>query len=123
MQEKDIIKVLDEINNYLSTQLWMDFEFIEYSCTTLRIMGSLDISASPVMELILSDVFFVSAPFNWKTDTSRTVISLVSGDEARIINVKYRVEMGYYIIKMKPEDYPEEFGCLFAAKKIRFNLL
>ena len=123
MEELKIKEVLDEVNNYLSGQLWMDFEIIEYSKNMLKIIGSIDISASPTMELIFKDVFFLAAPFNWTTDTSKKVISLLTGEEAKKINLKFHVEQGYHIIKIKPEDAIEDDGCLFGVKSVYFRLM
>lgn len=123
MEENEIIEVLEQLNDYLKEQLWMDFEIIEYSKTELKIIGSIDISNKPNIELIFKDVFFVSTPFNWKTDTRKKVGMLLSGEEAKKINLKYQVEQGYHIIKIQPEDYPEEFGCLFGVKGASFNVL
>lgn len=123
MSEKEVKDIIRAVNIFLSQQLWMDFEIIEYSGQFLRIIGSIDITALPVMELVFEDVYFVSAVFNWKTNTGRTVVSLLEGKDAKVVNLKYRVEQGYHIIKITPEDYPEEFGCIFGIKKIYFNLL
>ncbi len=123
MSEKEVKDIIRAVNIFLSQQLWMDFEIIEYSGQFLRIIGSIDITAVPVMELVFEDVYFVSAVFNWKTNTDRTVVSLLEGKDAKVVNLKYRVEQGYHIIKITPEDYPEEFGCIFGIKKIYFNLL
>ncbi|WP_417129420.1 hypothetical protein [Ruthenibacterium lactatiformans] len=123
MEKKEIESVLKEVNDYLSEQLWMDFEIIQYSKNSLKVIGSIDISDVPTMELIFEDVYFISAPFNWKTDTSKTVISLLHGEEAKRINLKFRVEQGYHIIKIQAEDYPKNFGCLFGVKHIFFRIL
>ena len=123
MDEKEIKDIMEKVNRFLSRQLWMDFEIIEYSKQSMKIIGSIDISALPVMELIFEDVFFASTVFNWATDTRKTVISLLEGKDAKAVNMNYRVEQGYHIIKIAPEDYPEEFGCIFGVKKIYFNLL
>lgn len=123
MEEKEIQEVLDTFNQYLSGQSWMDFELIEFSGGELKIIGSLDISSRPDIELVFKDVFFASAPFNWTTDTSRQVAVLLSGEEAKKVNLEYQVELGYHIIKIYPEDYPEDFGCLFGVKSAFFRVL
>ena len=123
MKENDIKEVLRRFNQYLNEQLWMDFELIEFSRGELKIIGSIDISTKPNIELVFKDVFFASTPFNWKTDTSKMVAMLLSGEEAKKVNLKYQVEQGYYIIKIQPEDYPEDFGCLFGVKSVCFRVL
>lgn len=126
MTKYEIKKVIEEINQYLSEQLWMDFEIIEYSKYILRIIGSIDISAAPNIEIILKDIFFASTVFNWETDTSRQVLSLIEGNEARKINIKFRVEQGYFLIKFNTEDYtdyPDCLECIFGIKDISFTIL
>lgn len=122
-KETEIEEVIKRINEFLQEQLWMDFEIIEYSKLCLKIIGSIDISNAPTMELILRDVFFISAPLNWQTDTSKNVITLLKDEDAKKINLQFQVEQGYHIIKIDPEDYPSSFGCLFGVKELFFNLL
>lgn len=123
MIEQEIKIVINEINEYLNKQLWMDFEVIEYSNCVLKIIGSLDISAMPNVEIILKDVFFVSTVFNWETDTSQQALFLVEGSERRQLNMRFHVEQGYHLIKFKAEGYPDNFGCLFCVKEILFRIL
>ncbi len=123
MTHQQIKTVIDEINKYLNKQLWMDFEIIEYSKYVLRIIGSLDISAMPNIEITFKDVFFASAVFEWQTDTSQQVLFLIEGSEARELNMKFRVEQGYHLIRFKAEDYPDNFGCIFGVKEILFKKL
>ena len=85
-------------------------------------IGSIDPSSTPNIEIILEDVFFISAPLSWQTDTSRPVISLLDSD-AKQINERFKVEQGYYIIQWMPEDYPKGATCLFGVKALAFNIL
>lgn len=123
MEENEIKEVLERFNLYLEEQLWMDFDLVEFSKGELKIIGSIDISSKPNIELIFNDVFFASTPFSWKTDTSKKVAMLLSGEEAKKVNLKYQVEQGYHIIKIFPEDYPEDFACLFGVKSVCFRVL
>ena len=63
MTEQEIKIVVHQINDYLSEQLWMDFEIAEYSKYVMRIIGCLDFSGQPNLEIIFHDVFFASAVF------------------------------------------------------------
>lgn len=123
MTKQEIKNVLAEINGYLETQPWMDFEVIEYSRNVLKMIGSLDISSSPDIEIVFKDIFFVSTVFNWKTDTSRKAISLMEGDGARKINIKFQVEQGYHLVRFQAEDYPDDLGCIFGIKEVTFRKL
>ena len=73
MKENEIKEVLGRVTQYLNEQLWMDFELIEFSRGELKIIGSIDISTKPNIELVFNDVFLASTPFNQKTDTSKMI--------------------------------------------------
>jgi len=117
----DIRRILDEINSFLMQELWMDFEVIQYTGNELVIMGSIDISNPHDIEIIFRDVFFISMPMEWKTDTSKTVLEVVEGQPAIDLNKKFQVEQGYHIFKFIPEDYDKDFGCFIAAKGINYK--
>lgn len=123
MKEQEIINVLTRINEYLESQLWMDFEIVKYSRYELKIIGSIDTSSAPNIEIVFKDIFFASTVFNWKTDTSQKAISLIKGEEARKINIEFQVEQGYHLVKFQAEDYPDHFGCIFGIKEIEFREL
>ena len=112
MTEQEIKIVVHQINDYLSEQLWMDFEIAEYSKYVMRISGCLDFSGQPNLEIILHDVFFASAVFAWTTDTARQAVELIEGEEARQINMKFHVEQGY----------PDTCGCIFGVKEMVLEL-
>ena len=123
MTEKEIRNVLTRINKYLESQLWMDFEIIEYSQYELKIIGSIDISSGPNIEIVFKDIFLASTVFNWKTDTSHEAVSLIKGEEARKINIEFQVEQGYHLVKFQTEDYTDDFGCVFGIKEVAFREL
>ena len=122
MTEQEIKIVVHQINDYLSEQLWMDFEIAEYSKYVMRISGCLDFSGQPNLEIILHDVFFASAVFAWTTDTARQAVELIEGEEARQINMKFHVEQGYHLIRFQAEDYPDTCGCIFGVKEMVLEL-
>ena len=115
-------KIVSEINDHIRKQLWMDFEVVQYSKNKLIIFGSIDPSSSiHNIEIWFEDVFFISLPLEWKTDTSNGVLELLEGENAYLINRQFQVEQGYHIFKFTPEDYPNTFGCLLGAKKIAYK--
>ncbi|BCN29443.1 hypothetical protein [Anaeromicropila herbilytica] len=94
-----------------------------YSNSDMKIIGGEDLFYTHEIEIIFRDVFFVSLPMEWKTNTKKTVFELLEGENAKKINILYKVEQGYYILKFAPEDYQKEFGCLIAAKTIEYTLI
>ncbi|GIO67640.1 hypothetical protein [Paenibacillus cookii] len=122
METLETKKVVEDINTFIRSQLWLDFEVLQYDKQKLTIIGSIDISNMHDIEIVFEDIFFVSLPIEWKTDTSRQVLSILEGEKAIILNKKFQVEQGYSIFAFAPEDYPDDFGCYVCAKKITFNL-
>lgn len=126
METNDIREKAIEIDTAIRKNPWMDFEVIKYDNQELIVAGNLSPSypnRPGQIEIIFNDVFFISLPISWKTDTSAQVFSIVDGDDAISINKFFRVEQGYQIFKFKPEYHEEDFGCLIGAKKIAYRIL
>ena len=68
------------------------------------------------IDIIFEQPYFVSSLFSWKTNTSKTVIQLVSAEEEYEFNIKYQVELGNYIFKINIEDFNNSI--FIGAKKI-----
>lgn len=107
-----------EVNGFLAGCSWMDFEVLRYESGTLVVMGSLDISDPHDIEVHFHEVAFVSLPIEWKTDTTKPVLSVFEGDKAVTVNLTFQVEQGHHLFRFAPEDYPDQFGCLVGAKGI-----
>lgn len=122
MDLSEINQQIDEINTFLQEHLWMDFEVVKYQDNELVLWGSLSMSYPYNIEIIFTDIYFVSLPFDWHTDTKVTILSIVEDDEARRINEYFRVEIGNFLFCFKPKDKHESTKCLIGARKIRYNI-
>jgi hypothetical protein len=120
VDESHVVRIVDNINQYVGRLPWCDFEVLEYRGTRLVVTGSLDVSAAHTFEVWFDGVFFVSLPTEWRTDTSRPPLALMVGEGAAAVNRRFRVERGHHIFRFTPEDYPEDFGCLVGAREIGF---
>lgn len=123
MNINELINIVNKINTFITQGLWLDFEVNQYKNSKLKIIGGIDLLYSPDIEINFEDVFFVSLPFAWKSDTKKEVFQLLEDENARTVNIMYKVEQGYHIFKFTPEDYPADFGCLIGAKSISYNIL
>jgi hypothetical protein len=112
---------IEEINSYLKREMWYDFEVLEYKEKCLAIIGSTDFSYSHDIEIKFEDVFLFHCNSEWKSDTSKNVIEIVNGDEARTINLKNKVEQGYILFKFVPEDMDEDCFFYIAAKELNYS--
>lgn len=123
MQKNEVESVVGKINEFLIKQMWMDFEVTQYKDYELLITGSLDSTTTiSDIEIRFQEVFLVSLPFSWQTDTSQVAFMLLSDIEAKEINRRFKIEQGNYIFKFIPEDYPSDFGCYVAAKSISMRI-
>lgn len=120
MDESQVVRIVDNINQYVGRLPWCDFEVLEYRSSKLVVTGSLDVSAAHTFEVWFDGVFFMSLPMEWNTDTSRPPLALMVGEGAASVNRRFRVERGHHIFRFSPEDYPEDFGCLVGAREIAF---
>lgn len=121
MSLANIHLAIDEINSFLRTKLWMDFEVSRYLDHQLTIIGSVDPSSHHDIEIVFDGVAFVSFPIEWKTDTTKIVLTMVNGSEARELNMRFQVEIGHHIFRFAPEYYPADFSCLIGAKTISYE--
>lgn len=114
--------VVGEICDFIKQEKWFDFMVKQYVDNELTLHGGLSLTY-PDIEIKFKDVFFTSLPMEWKTDTSAVIISILMGEEERITSEKFQVEYLHYIFKFIPEDYPDNFSCLIAAKQISYEIL
>lgn len=116
----DLELKIKEINSFIQSFLWMDFEIELYTNNQLIIRGYMDFSEQFIIEITFQNVFMVNSLFSWKTNTSKDIFGIIKGDDAIKINLQYYVEKGYYIFSIISEDDIEQ---LFIAKNLeyRFN--
>ena len=123
MERENVQQVVDQINAYLQTHLWFDFEVMEYVGYRYVVMGGIDPSVPPDLEIYFDRVAFVSMPIEWMTDTSKPPLTLVTGDALRHLNRKFQVQEGHQIFKFSPEGFPDDFGCYVCAQEISFKIM
>ncbi len=123
MDQQQARQVIQEINAYLQSKPWFDFEIMEYRGDTLVVMGSLDPSAAHDVEVQFGGISFISSPMEWRTDTSAPPLGLITGEDAVKLNRRFQVEQGHHLFRFSPEGFPEEFGCLVSARDVKFRIM
>jgi len=111
--------VLSEINEFLKSKDWFDFEIDKYENGNLSIMGSTDFSYYHELEIVFEDVFFIQCPTNWSVNTSDNVIVQSDHEEQRKINIDYEIEHGYILFKLIAEDKAPIF---ISSKNISYKV-
>lgn len=122
IEQSEVKFVVEQINNFIQKNLWFDFSVDNYINDKLTITGGLSLSYPPMIDIYFDDVMFSLVHTIWHTDTSKRVLTLLKGDEAKSINLMFGIEVGYHVFRFTPEDCPNELGCLVAAKKITYKI-
>ena len=118
---EDLVGKIRELNEFLGSMPWCDFEVLAYRGYNLLLMGSIDTTAHHNIEIEFSEVAAVSMPFEWKTDTSRGPFSIAEGAMAFRINQAFQIEEGHHVFLFEAEDSPPDAGFFVAAKDIWFR--
>lgn len=122
MQLVEAKVIVDELNNLLSEKPWFDFQVKKYSDYELVIHGGISLYQRVDLIIIFTDVFFMSIPTGWQTDTSDLVLHVREPQDERYSDPKFRESNHHLIFEFTPEDYPNLL-CEVRAKTItyRFN--
>lgn len=121
MDLDQVMRLVAEVDEAIREHPWMDFEIEEYRGGQLLVAGTLDPSTGPdKIKIRFRDVFALSLPTEWKSDTSKPVLTLLLGSEAVDANLRFGIEQGNALFRFVPEDFPPTAGCLVAARTIEW---
>ncbi len=123
MIDSKVAEVVRAINQYLSSHLWFDFAVEDYKPYRLTVIGGIDLSAPPLIEVWFEEVVFISGPLEWGTDTSSPALSVHSGLVALSSHETVDVAQGFHLFRFAP-DYPvAPNGFVVTAREIGFRLV
>ena len=112
-----VYEEVHKINEYLSKQLWMDFEVCCLGRGEVGLYGFLDESGDNYLKIIFKNPFMVISPFCFTYSGDGEFISILEGDEAFKINRKYGITQDNILFKIiNIEDITGEI--IIAAKEI-----
>lgn len=98
-----------KINAYIRQNEWFDFSLQYLSSSEAIILGGKDLQYYHELEVIFSDVFYVSLCMDWKSAPSRDVLHLVEGQDAYEFNVRFNVLEGNSVFEFVIEDNEEDY--------------
>jgi uracil DNA glycosylase len=78
-----------------------------------------DLTVGAQIEITFESIFFSILVMTWRTDTSRPVVTLLQGEEARTINEIYEVEQHHHLFACHPEGL--SVRCIIAAKAVSWK--
>ena len=118
--DKKITDTVRKINDLLTSQLWMDFEYSDFDGYELTITGSIDLTYKRSFIVItFRDINFTCINDSWHTDTSRDVLLIPDENEREQLSRQHSIYDDYILFKFLAEDQPG--GIYIAAKEIEFK--
>ena len=88
------------INNFMKSQLWMDFEMCNMGRAKLELYGFLDEAEEEKILIEFKLPYMVDGVFAFSYEGEGDFISVVEGNEAYDLNAKYGVTKGNTIFKI-----------------------
>lgn len=116
--KRECIKI---INNYLKSQLWMDFELYNIDGLDIVLVGRLDENGSDKIKIIFKRPYAVICTILFTYEGNGDFISLVTGAEAKELNKKYGVLQEKEIFKISDTDINSDMYII--AEEIEVEVL
>ncbi len=96
---------VNKINNIASEYIFLEFSIFSYKSGILIIAASEDFSYYHNFEIHFENVFAIIGNVNWKVDTQKDIIKIISTtNEGITLNKKYKIEKGFSIFRFVSED-------------------
>ena len=95
-----MLNQIDKINEYLETQLWMDFEMYSMNRGTVEFVGFLDEAGSDKIKITFEQPYMILCSFSFSYSGEGQFISVVEGNDAYEMNKEYKVIAGNTIYKI-----------------------
>lgn len=113
--------IINQINDYLKGQLWMDFELCNMNRGQIEMFGFMDESGEDKIKIVFDRPYMVLSTFLFGYEGNGDFISLVTGDEAVEINKKYSVTQGNNIYKLSGTSVNSDMYII--AKGIKVQIM
>ncbi len=121
--EKEVIEVIEQINNYLIRCLWMDFELCLINKNVIVLAGRVDQSYNDFsIEIEFVEPLFFSSLLDWSAKTGKAFIYLVENQYAYKILDKTPIKQGYHLFAINAEDF-DEAPILIVSNNIKCKIL
>ena len=91
---------INQINNFLKGQLWMDFEICAMDRGKVELYGFLDEAGADKIKIDFILPHMISCNFAFTYEGKHDFISVIDGEEAYRINMEYGVTHGNVIFKL-----------------------
>jgi len=113
-------KIINDINEYLNKELWMDFEIYSINGGFLEIVGFLDEMGEEKIKITFENPFAIICDLKFSYEGDGNFISIVDGKKAYEINMEYKVTKGNTIFKISNTDIGNDM--YIVAKSIKYTV-
>lgn len=93
-------EIIDSINKYLRNELWMDFEMYCLNGGFLELVGFIDEAGEDLIKITFESPFTIISNLSFTYEGEKDFISVLTGEKAYEINMKYNVTKGNEIFKL-----------------------
>jgi len=113
---------IKEINEFISKELWFDFEVKSFDGYTLIIIGGIDLYYNWLIELKFTDVSFLSLKNDWKRSDKLDLLEIITGEKEKVIKKLQFIDRDYIIFGLNHEDLNSENSnqYIIAATEIEY---
>ena len=112
---------INRLNMFLSKQLWMDFEMCSMGGSKLELHGFLDEAGDDKVIITFEFPYMVDGTFFFTYEGKGNFISVIEGEEAYNLNIKYDIEQGNTLFKISNTNKSTDM--IIAAKKISIEYI
>jgi hypothetical protein len=117
---------LSSINSFIGGFSFFEFSFYEFSNNNLTIVGSEDIGYYHLIEIKFENVFSVISNTYFRVNPEVKSFSILEGEKAHMLNIKYHVERGNTAYKILTEDGEDFYiiaeSCTFRKNTVKYNV-
>lgn len=119
-------EILNSITSFLkaltnANALWVDFDVVQICPCSAQLSANTQLSQEPNFQVRFGPVFFASLRMSWTSDLTFPVCELVTGEEARQLNLLYEVTEGFHWFRFHDENLPRHSQLLIASETFDWN--
>lgn len=116
-----IEETITRINEYLTKELWMDFELFETESLDVALSGKIDDCGDEKIRIIFKEPYMTSCTYYFTYEGGGNFIEILTGEDAYTINRQYGVTQGNQIFKFNNTQVE---GLMYIiAKDIEVNIV
>ena len=112
---------IENINSFLKTKLWMDFEVVKMGCSKVVLCGFIDEQQDDIIRIEFELACMYDGSFSFTYEGEEDFISVLNRADAQDLVNRYDVTEEYTIFSLNGINHPGNF--YIASREIRLSYL